>query len=326
MRPAPTEAARQPLATIETAVLDVLAGVPLGHAADRFQLEATTLADAIETYQRAGRHALELHGARDWCQLFIEFADWPRAEQTATEHLLPLLRNAEAETTITAWWFIRKHPCWRLRLRTSPGRDLTSVDRALDELAREGRIRRWWYGIYEPETAAFGGATGMATAHELFCADSQATLSTFSEDRCRLGRRELSVLLCTVLFRSAGLEWYEQGDAWHRVAQDRPAPADVPSDRLRSLADTLGHLMSANTAPDGPLLAETGPLTFATDWADAFRHAGQALGASSRTGKLQRGLRQVLAYHVIFHWNRLGLPLRTQSILATAAHTAILAL
>jgi thiopeptide-type bacteriocin biosynthesis protein len=73
-------------------------------------------------------------------------------------------------------------------------------------------------------------------------------------------------------------------------------------------------------------LNETGPLAFATDWANAFRHAGQALGASSRAGRLQRGLRQVLAYHVIFHWNRLGLPLRTQSILATAAHTAILAL
>jgi hypothetical protein len=31
----------------------------------------------------------------------------------------------------------------------------------------------------------------------------------------------------------------------------------------------------------------------------------------------------VLSYHVIFHWNRLGLSLRGQSILASAARTAI---
>jgi thiopeptide-type bacteriocin biosynthesis protein len=81
--------------------------------------------------------------------------------------------------------------------------------------------------------------------------------------------------------------------------------------------------MSADPAPDSPLLEGIGPLPFTAEWADAFRRTGQALGTSARAGTLDRGLRRVLAYHVIFHWNRLGLPLRTQSILANAAHTAI---
>jgi hypothetical protein len=37
----------------------------------------------------------------------------------------------------------------------------------------------------------------------------------------------------------------------------------------------------------------------------------------------ERGTRDILAHHVIFHWNRIGLPYKTQSILAHAAKTVI---
>ncbi|WTI78397.1 hypothetical protein OG242_08160 [Streptomyces sp. NBC_00727] len=60
------------------------------------------------------------------------------------------------------------------------------------------------------------------------------------------------------------------------------------------------------------------------EWAVAFRDAGQELGHGAQEGTLDRGLRQVLSYHVIFHWNRLGLSMRGQSILAWAAREAIL--
>jgi hypothetical protein len=60
------------------------------------------------------------------------------------------------------------------------------------------------------------------------------------------------------------------------------------------MADDLRQLMLADITPDGPLLDANGPLASAAGWADAF------------------------------HWNRLGLPARTQSILAWAARAAIL--
>lgn len=311
-------ATHQQLRRTEDAVLHVLAGTPLNHVADCFRIPPATLATAVETYQRAGREALHhQHGDSSWWQLYIEFTDWPHAEEAAAEHLAPLLDTATA-----GWWFIRKHPCWRVRLRKDSWRTVPGSE--LDELAARGHIQSWWHGVYEPETRAFGGPEGMTVAHELFCADSHAILNVLPGAAGRLGRRELSILLCTVLFRGAGLEWYEQGDAWHLVAEDRPLPADVPIVRLQAMAESLRLLMSADLASDGPLLSEISPLPVTAEWAGAFRRAGQALGASARAGTLERGLRRVLAYHVIFHWNRLGLPLRTQSILATAAHTAIL--
>ncbi|MFB4298469.1 thiopeptide-type bacteriocin biosynthesis protein [Actinomadura sp. NTSP31] len=313
-------ATQQELNRAEDAVLHVLAGTPLKHVADCFRMSPATLATAVETYQRAGRQALHHQSHSDWCQLYIEFPDWPHAEKTAADHLAPLLDA----TSTAAWWFIRKHPCWRVRLRRGSPHRRTTLTSALDELAARGIIQSWWHGVYEPETTAFGGSEAMAVAHELFCADSHAILNMLPTGQERLGRRELSILLCTVLFRAAGLEWYEQGDAWHHVAKERPLPADVPAARLQAMAESLRLLMSADLYQDDPLLSEIGPLPFTVEWTDAFRRAGQILGTSARAGTLERGLRRVLAYHVIFHWNRLGFPLRTQSILATAAHTAIL--
>ncbi len=173
-------------------------------------------------------------------------------------------------------------------------------------------------------TAAFGGDAGMDLAHELFCEDSRAVLDLLRNGGSGLGRRELSLLLCSILMRAAGLEWYEQGDVWHRVGMERRLPADVPTSKLTAMADDLRQLMLADITPDGPLLGANGPLASGSGWADAFSRAGRTLGTVARAGTLQRGLRDILSYQVIFHWNRLGLPARTQSILAWAARAAIL--
>ncbi|AXI77472.1 thiopeptide-type bacteriocin biosynthesis protein [Peterkaempfera bronchialis] len=327
--PPAVPSARLPAGVPETAraVREVLAGTPLGEAALRADLDPAELATAVELFTTAGRRALaEQHGAHSrWTQLYLEFTHWASAEKTAAEHLAPLLHTAQRQGDLTGWWFIRKHPCWRLRLRTSHDAAKASVPAALDGLVTAGHLRRWWPGIiYEAETPAFGGGAAMTVAHELFTADSTGILALTRRGDRALGRRELSVLLCTTLMRAAALEWYEQGDAWHRVSEDRPLPSDVPPDRLQELAGNIATLLRADFAPDGPLWGPGGPAEFAADWAGAFRRAGQDLGAAARTGTLERGLRHVLAYHVIFHWNRLGLPLHTQSVLSWAARAAIL--
>lgn len=310
------------------AVLDVLAGSPLLDAAAHAGIEPTDLAMAVQVYQAAGRQALSEQAAtEDWWQLYIQFQDWAEAESIAADHLAPLLCRSESDGAVIAWWFVRKHPCWRVRLRIAPLGSAVqeTVAAALDDLATAGRIHRWWTGTYEPETAAFGNTIGMKFAHELFHADSRAILALHHHTGdSRLGRRELSILLCSSLLRAAGLEWYEQGDVWHLIAQERPLPDDVSLDRLQELAGDLRTLMLADTTPDGPLLGNDRPTAFAADWVDTFRHVGRTLGSQARAGTLDRGLRAILAYHVIFHWNRLGLPTRKQSVLAWAARTAIL--
>jgi thiopeptide-type bacteriocin biosynthesis protein len=64
-------------------------------------------------------------------------------------------------------------------------------------------LDRWWTAIYEPEVLAFGGPTAMNIAHTLFHTDSSSILDYLlhqnpdAQPEDTLGRRELSILLCT---------------------------------------------------------------------------------------------------------------------------------
>lgn len=315
-----------PTRTIETAIVTVLTGTSLAEAASAAGMDTAALADAAEVYQQAGRRALDHHTNPGWWQVYIRFTEWARAERTAAEHLAPLLHQADTDDVTSAWWFIRKHPCWRLRLQTgSAGHTMTSkLSAALDELTARSHIDGWWPGIYEPETAAFGDQPGIDIAHDLFCADSRAIITMLRNDETTLGRRELSLLLCSTLMRAANLEWFEQGDVWHRITQQRPLPTDIPTEKVTAMATTVRQILLADTTSDGPLLSASGPLAPIVTWAEAFRTAGHTLGAAAREGTLQRGLREIISYAIIFHWNRLGLTARTQAILAQAARTTIL--
>jgi len=310
-------------------VLAVLAGAPPDMVAARLRVPTADLAEAIEVYQQAGRAALDTQAATDdWYQVHVQFPDWAAAEHTAATGLDPPLGHLQDTGVIAGWWFIRKAPCWRLRL--TPGHHVehakmrASVNPILDRLTTSGLISRWRQTRYEPETAAFGGRSGIAIAHDLFCADSNNILAYLRDPKPPIGRRELSVLLCATLFRAAGQEWFECADIWHRVTHLRPIPTDTPTDRLTELAESLRTLLACDTRPTGALFDTHGPLGFAAPWATAFHHAGHALATAANQGTLKRGTRDILTHHVIFHWNRTGLLTTTQSILAHAAKTAIL--
>jgi thiopeptide-type bacteriocin biosynthesis protein len=318
------------------AVRAVLAGTDLLDAAASHRVHPADLTDALDVFVAAGAAALGTQrDAKDWLQVRIEFADWNNAEQVAAAVLGPLLDQLEASGATAAWWFIRKAPCWRLRCQPGPGHTVADVRTALgavlDSLVATGAVHRWWKTCYETETAAFGGPTGMDVAHRLFHADSAGVLAYF----CRVterstpalplpARRELSLLLCNALLSAAQLEWYERADVWDRVARMRPLPPTVPPPATILLAEDLNHLFSIDAAPTGGLYGPDKPLAFAADWAAAFHTAGHRLGTAATEGTLARGLRETLAYHVIFHWNRIGLAGRTQAILAHGARTAIL--
>jgi thiopeptide-type bacteriocin biosynthesis protein len=309
---------------IETAILAVLSGTPLGQAAASIPLDPPGLADAIEQYQAAGRAALETHiRAGDWQHVSIEFPDWDTAEQTAAVYLAPQLRQAEDNGIIASWWFIRKAPYWRLRCQPGHAGTAAHLSGIIQDMRAQGLIVTAHQAIYEPETYAFGGPDAIDTAHRLFHADSRSILTYLTAPGPAIGRRELSVLLCSRMFRGARQDWHEQGDIWHQVTAHRPLPSGTPADRLSDLTPSVRQLMSTDTGPDSTLTDSGGPLAFAAGWADAFEHAGDSLAGLARQDTLTRGLRAVLAHHVIFHWNRIGLPARTQAILAAAATRAV---
>ncbi|MFD6874403.1 MULTISPECIES: thiopeptide-type bacteriocin biosynthesis protein [unclassified Streptomyces] len=309
----------------ETAVLAVLTGQPLAQAAARAGIDVDELSDAVALYRSAGQSALADQAARgDWHQVRIQFTDWDTAETIAATHLAPRLNALHDAALLGTWWYIRKAPCWRLRLLPAPGTDPARLHAAVAEtlgsLVVSEAIVRWRPTVYEPEALAFGGPATMDTAHRLFHADSRHLLD-HALSELSVGRRELSVLLCTALFRAASQEWHEQGDVWHRVARMRPLPSDVTGEQLAQMSDALLRLMSTDLTS---LFAPDGTLGFAAPWAAAFTQAGREIGQIAQDGALQRGTRDVLAHHVIFHWNRLGLAARAQAVLAHAAANVVM--
>lgn len=307
-------------ATLHGAVLEVLGGAELGQVAHRTEVSAPDLRAAVEVFTRAGRQALTEQSG--WWQANVEFTAWENADEVALDHLAPALRQSGAP-----WWFIRKHPCWRIRMHAGPGAVRDAVSQGLEELTRLGHLRGWSTAVYEPEVPAFGGPVGMEIAHRLFHVDSQALLDHgFGEhgEHGDLGPRELSVLLCVTLMRGAVLEWYEQADVWDRVCRERPLPEGVPAARLRELSENVRVLLLADTSSDGAMFGTEGSAAHVNVWAQAFRSAGEQMKACGRSGTLERGLRELVGYHVIFHWNRMGLASNTQSALAHAAKAAIL--
>ncbi|MFD9220016.1 thiopeptide-type bacteriocin biosynthesis protein [Streptomyces sp. NPDC060064] len=193
------------------------------------------------------------------------------------------------------------------------------IGQGLDALIADGFIKGWTEIIYEPEVHAFGGAEAMASAHRLFHRDSRSLLDYLQGDAGR-HRRETSLMLCSLLMRSAGLDWYEQGDVWACVGAHRPlAPGTERNSRDR-LHTAVHRLISVN-AKD--LMHTGGTLAHAADWAHAYTDAGRELAHLTSSGQLHRGMRDVLAHHVLFAWNRIGLPYATQATLAAAAKSVI---
>ncbi|OEJ21093.1 thiopeptide-type bacteriocin biosynthesis protein [Streptomyces subrutilus] len=308
----------------EDAVLAVLAGQPVPDIAARTGIAPEELGDAVALYQAAGRAALAGRAARlDWYQVRIEFPDWSRCEAAAAL-LAQRLADAEGGGLVGAWWFVRKAPQWRLRALPGPhGPDrLRNVFAGtLDALVEQRTITSWWPTVYEPEVPTFGGPAAMDIAHALFHADSVHVLAHIQNAEPPTGRRELSVLLLSALFRGAGLEWFEQGHVWSMVSRLRTLPTDITTAQLAELGDGLRTLMNVDPSP---LLAPGGTLGAVAPWLDAFETAGRALGEAAAAGTLERGLRQVLGHHVIFHWNRLGLTARTQALIAHAATQTVM--
>ncbi|MFE2040797.1 methyltransferase, FxLD system [Streptomyces sp. NPDC059477] len=252
-----------------------------------------------------------------WHQHNITFTDRATGKRAIVERLGPTLLSAAEDGQLVGWWFMNKHP-WPLRYRAAePSPSVVSL---LSDLVDDGTVRLWVPGIYEPETSAFGGTDAMNAAHGLFHEDSRHVL-TYQPAPGRLGRRETAVLLISAMMRAAHLDWFEQGDVWAKAASFRPETEALAPERAAALISAMQKLMTADTRS---LCRPTGPLDEQAEWVAAFERAGTTLGHLAAGGGLTRGLRAVIAHHVIFHANRAGLPPDDQSALFHIAREAVM--
>ena len=181
-----------------------------------------------------------------WQQHNITFVDREIAQRTIAERLGPTLIEAEADGQLTGWWFMNKQP-WPLRyLADKPS---PAIESLLSDLIGDGVAVSCLPCVYEPETDTFGGPEAMDAAHELFHSDSRHLL-TYQTSPMHLGRRETAVLLASVMMRGAGLDWFEQGDVWAKVAALRPATAPQPPERAAELVER--PLGAASPGPAAP--------------------------------------------------------------------------
>ncbi|MFJ9894253.1 methyltransferase, FxLD system [Streptomyces sp. NPDC091280] len=252
-----------------------------------------------------------------WQQHNIIFIDRERARCAAEERVGPALLTAEQEGQLTGWWFMNKQP-WPLRYRADEPSPV--VESLLLELVGEGVATSCLPGIYEPEVDAFGGPKAMDVAHALFHSDSRHLLA-YRLRREHLGRKETAVLLASAMMRGAGLDWFEQGDVWAKVTALRTPATRLPPRRTAELAAAMRRLMLADTHG---LCLPGRPLHEHDEWVTAFERAGAMLVDLAGRGALTRGLRAVIAHHVIFHANRAGLLRDDQSALAHIAREVVM--
>ncbi|MET9994268.1 methyltransferase, FxLD system [Streptomyces mutabilis] len=253
-----------------------------------------------------------------WQQHNVTFAGRESAQRAIAERIAPVLLAAEGDGQLVGWWFMNKQP-WPLRYRAdgpSP-----AVEALLSDLVQDGTVVSWLPGVYEPETDAFGGAAAMEVAHELFHRDSHHLLTHRPGPEILGPGRETAVLLASAMMRAAGLDWFEQGDVWAKVAALRPVTGPPPVERAARLAPAMRKLMTVDAhtlcRPNGPLAGHGG-------WVAAFEQAGAELAALAGRGALTRGLRAVIAHHTIFHFNRAGLLRDAQSAISAIAREVVM--
>ncbi|MEU1321751.1 methyltransferase, FxLD system [Streptomyces microflavus] len=252
-----------------------------------------------------------------WHQHNITFIDRDSARHAIDERVGPTLITAETAGQLTNWWFMNKQP-WPLRyLADEPSPIIESL---LSDLVGEGAVVSWLPCVYEPECAAFGGPDAMKAAHGLFHSDSRHLL-TYQPGPEHLGRKETAVLLASVMMRGAGLDWFEQADVWAKVAALRPVTSALSPARVAELTPFVRKLMSADAHA---LSLRDGPLHGHGAWVTAFERTGATLARLAQRGALTRGLRAVIAHHIIFHANRAGLLRDDQSALSNIAREAVM--
>lgn len=258
------------------------------------------------------------HLTTPWSQVGLRFHDWAASERVMSTEVAPRLDEIAGNRAPGGWWFLRKHPEWRVRIYDA---DPAAVHALLDKAQVDGIIAGWQPGTYEAEAHAFGGPLGMDIAHDLFCADSHGVLNYARMDSPPIGRRELSLLLISATLAAARLDWFERGDVLARVAGMRPIP---PADNQARLAELAGQLRPLLAIAAEAAAYRGSPVAFASEWLSAFTEAGRRYADVAADRALTRGLRAILPHAVIFHWNRLGLSAPTQGMLATAARDAYL--
>ncbi len=219
--------------------------------------------------------------------------------------------------------FLHKPPGLRLCLLGRREGVMPLLCAELDNLVKDDVIRSWSRGFYEPEAYQFGGELGLEVAHEFFTEESLAVLA-YHRLRLRggvaLDRAEFSLLLLDEFLRQVVEDESELLDLWCNMALTGRLP-DPPG------SGSQGDIQAAEAVRGAflPLLrdhylvlermtdAELRPAPRIPIPTSRNRHPSPPGGG---IGFPALGVRTILPFWIIFHWNRMGFDLVRQRRLA----------
>ncbi len=214
--------------------------------------------------------------------------------------LRPLIDEWRREGTLSQFYFTRKPPDLRLRFRGPRCRStvLAGTVATLYSLQRDGAVERFFSSVYEPEMNLFGGPAGMELVHAYFDADTCCWLEMdglWAGNQARLTPEALTCAVTDHLLLLTLGDRSEIWDVWCTVlsmAGGRPA-ADAESE-----LPTRSKLMTRVSATEQDVLRR---------YREHNTSLALGLTVTYNRGELQCGLRALLTWVAIFHFNRYGL-------------------
>lgn len=278
-------------------------------------LDPARLAALRELFIAAGTEAVaRAVSPPRWVQVGVRFGDHAQHGRFLHERLGRAVGAWLDQGTIDGFFFMNKDPGCRLRFRT-PGPELDFRQQLVGMLEREiaeGRALEFAFGTYEPEVYQFGGPVGLALCHELFTIESRAVLEfgqLSASGRTTVDPVVFSLFVIQVLLRRLVGDRWELWDAWmhmdltgRRVELGDQRRAEL----LAELADQRDVLEVLALEPEALCEelddVERPVFQRCLDGLDAL--AGR-LRAASAGGQLCFGLREILPFCIVFHWNRM---------------------
>ncbi|MFE0172153.1 thiopeptide-type bacteriocin biosynthesis protein [Streptomyces sp. NPDC059002] len=249
-----------------------------------------------------------------------------------------LTRELLADGRAEEFFFLHKHPGLRVRWQTTrPQR--AAVDGLLRQRLvtwrQEGLIDEWHAGVYEPEEYLFGGPVSMRSVHRVFTADSLAWLGFHGEPHGSPAGREgagvrpawaMSLLMVRALLDALEIVGWEDLDVWDRLRRQtgrryaaglRAAGAAGPLAQVARIEAALRAAWADQETLAAALPA--GAERRVEEYRAAVARAGERwLRTYFTAGNALIGPREAAAFVIVFHWNRAGLSVLRQTLIAEA--------
>jgi thiopeptide-type bacteriocin biosynthesis protein len=312
-----------PTRKLAAAVIESLAAPDLERVAAQAGVPVDLLMAARDAFISGGIAAIHsLERQQRWLQFSISLGPdgWQR------------IVRSDIGTRIRAWlgdgpgrefFFMQKAPGLRVRFCGVDDGCAGALRQALDALMTETTITAWTAGPYDAEVMQFGGATGLSLTHRWFTADSLAVLEHSRlrlDGTARIGSELFSLMVIDRLLRRLYDDW-ERWDVWCKLTLTgrllHGAVGAVDPSRSRATRMLLSHqprILGAASEPERMLFAR---------YDAALDGLCPEIQDAVDAGRLLWGLREILPFWMVFHWNRMAFDFETQKSLAATVAAAL---